>query len=584
MPLVRLSNRCVPEQLAIIPSVEDPEKIGSSLFESACYQNWETNLLTSKNQFVLLEIDHVGNSLYFKSITSASRLKNRIKKRNSILLVIILSFSSLLITTCSLNASAIGPIIFMQDTTASFGLGADSQRPLLAEQVTDSSALVGKNIDTIIIKLMKEKSPMGTVQVGVFNSDLSIKKLFGTIDTSSLNRTYKDSTFSLGNGQTYQIHAGDRLGIKFSGGAGESHVSIMTDQIGTFDGKNSYLTYFADCTSCNTPKSQWWDQTTKDLFMTLQGPDTSSDSTNSTGNGGPPVTPTISPTISRSHSENPVPSLVKPSFGDVPGMVFQDGLTIDGKVYDLNNYNVNVLKNIEDVGKTVTIVVKHQVFWGTTYWEHVAIGMNFGENKEFEMSSANLILSDDKNDGAQLTDSVGYIKDYKATTITDSNFIYTTFTFTVGKPMPDTNILITAFDYYHRVNYIHVHGALQFGQDPVVLAAVKPEWIHEYGSLEAADEAVFIAGYYKPQILGHVSNPSQMFDNPSQGTIRWFFDEKNETLSRVIYDGSGGIIQSYVEPLENRYMIPMTERSYSGQHLELWSWQDYQELFQMVGH
>jgi hypothetical protein len=117
-----------------------------------------------------------------------------------------------------------------------------------------------------------------------------------------------------------------------------------------------------------------------------------------------------------------------------------------------------------------------------------------------------------------------------------------------------------------------------------VIPPVQPRWIHEYGSAEDADKAVWIAGYYKPKILGHISMPSQVFDNPGQGTIKWFFDEKDGTISRVIYDGSGGVLQSYTEPLEKLDVIPMKQKSYSGQHFELWSWQDYQIWYASLGH
>ena len=123
------------------------------------------------------------------------------------------------------------PMIYMQDTTASFGLSTHSGRQIHAEYVTGSSVLVGKQIDTIIIKLKKVGLPTGNVEIGIFNKDLSEKKIFATKDVSKIAKKYTDYTFSLSSpGQPYQIQTGDRIGIKYSGGDATNYVAIMTDQ------------------------------------------------------------------------------------------------------------------------------------------------------------------------------------------------------------------------------------------------------------------------------------------------------------------------------------------------------------------
>jgi hypothetical protein len=77
----------------------------------------------------------------------------------------------------------------MQDTTSSLGQNIWSGRPIQAEYVSPSSVLVGKQIDTIALKLKKAGSPTGDAEIGVFNSDLSVKKLFATKDVPSPSRT-----------------------------------------------------------------------------------------------------------------------------------------------------------------------------------------------------------------------------------------------------------------------------------------------------------------------------------------------------------------------------------------------------------
>jgi hypothetical protein len=156
------------------------------------------------------------------------------------------------------------PITHMSDITASSGWAIYSTRSILAEYVTPTSQLVGDNIDSITIKLKKSGAPTGTAEIGIFNTDLSVKKLFATKDVSTLTTGYLDYTFSLPSGQTYQIQSGDRIGIKFTGGDGTTNnISIMRDTTiaDPFDGTNSYLTYYT---------TTWLSATANDLYMILR--------------------------------------------------------------------------------------------------------------------------------------------------------------------------------------------------------------------------------------------------------------------------------------------------------------------------
>jgi hypothetical protein len=153
-------------------------------------------------------------------------------------------------------------LIPMNDTTASFGLKTYSAVPIQAEYVTPTSFLLGKSIDTIVVDLKKTGLPSGPVQVGVFNSDASVKQLFGNIDASAIGSTgYAQYSFSLPVSHTYKIQSGDRIGIKFTGGDTSNLVGIMTDQNNMFDGINSYL---------NSYIKAWNSYTGKDLTMTLR--------------------------------------------------------------------------------------------------------------------------------------------------------------------------------------------------------------------------------------------------------------------------------------------------------------------------
>ncbi len=164
--------------------------------------------------------------------------------------------------TLQVNSSS-GPIIHMSDTTFGTAQSVHLGRQIHAEYVSPSSQLVGDNIDTIIIKIKKGGLPTGTAQIGVFDVNLEVKKLFGTIDVSTLTTSSTDHSFSLPLGQKYEIQPEDRIGIKFTGGDAANFVAITRDidPQDPFDGINSYHTYYT---------TTWVPFIDRDLYMILQ--------------------------------------------------------------------------------------------------------------------------------------------------------------------------------------------------------------------------------------------------------------------------------------------------------------------------
>jgi hypothetical protein len=153
------------------------------------------------------------------------------------------------------------PIYYMQDNAITDGYGTFSSRQINAEYANPTSSLVGKNIDTIILELKKVGSPTGTAIIGVFNTDLSVKVPFASVNVSTLGTSYSAHTFSLPSGQTYTIQSGDRIGIKYTGGDGSNFVAVTADRKNGFDGTNSYYAFYG---------TTWGSLTGYDLTMTLE--------------------------------------------------------------------------------------------------------------------------------------------------------------------------------------------------------------------------------------------------------------------------------------------------------------------------
>ena len=156
------------------------------------------------------------------------------------------------------------PIVHMSDTTTSSGSLVYSGRQLNAELVKAGSALVGKQIDSITARLQKIGSPPGTFTVGVYDSNLQLKKAFGIASASVLPSAFADMEFKLENNELYTIQQDDRIGIFYNGGSADAGISVMVDRnlADPFDGTNSQRVRY---------ESGWlYYDTGEDLYMMLK--------------------------------------------------------------------------------------------------------------------------------------------------------------------------------------------------------------------------------------------------------------------------------------------------------------------------
>jgi hypothetical protein len=154
--------------------------------------------------------------------------------------------------------------VHMENTSTSWGSLLHPGRQINAEYAASGSQLVGDEIDSITLQLLKWGSPTGTAQVGVFNEDLTVKKLFGTIDVATISASYQDYEFKLAGDELYTIQAGDRIGIKYSGGNSSNGVYVMIDRDieSSFDGMNSQRIRY---------ESGWlYYDTGEDMYMILK--------------------------------------------------------------------------------------------------------------------------------------------------------------------------------------------------------------------------------------------------------------------------------------------------------------------------
>jgi hypothetical protein len=144
------------------------------------------------------------------------------------------------------------PVVHMEDRTESYGvpIHPDSNHQIAAEWIKSSSVLVGKQIDSVTLKLQRIDFPTGLAQVVVLDVDKNIKHSFGNILAgagagstyhSDIPTTMTEIEFT--SDELYTIQADDRIGIIWGGGSGNSgSISVMMDKVtsdSVFDGTNT---------------------------------------------------------------------------------------------------------------------------------------------------------------------------------------------------------------------------------------------------------------------------------------------------------------------------------------------------------
>lgn len=147
-------------------------------------------------------------------------------------------------------------------TVTGVALYGSTTRHLVAEHVNTTSVLVGKNINVIKVKLQGLGAPPGFFQVGVFDVNQNVKRLFANVSASTLVTTgYRVYTFTTGS--NYTIAPDDYIGVFYNttGSDSTNNISVMRDNYTGFDGANSQYQYY---------DTKWKQDVKWDVYMLLQ--------------------------------------------------------------------------------------------------------------------------------------------------------------------------------------------------------------------------------------------------------------------------------------------------------------------------
>lgn len=118
-------------------------------------------------------------------------------------------------------------------------------RIFYGQEFAAGPALISKVVDCATVELRKHGAPSGQVEIGFFDSNMNLMRLFGTIPANSLTTGYKDYEFCLpSTNEGYVIQEHDILAVSYKGGDALNRVDVRRSNIGAgpdYGGLASYL-------------------------------------------------------------------------------------------------------------------------------------------------------------------------------------------------------------------------------------------------------------------------------------------------------------------------------------------------------
>jgi Tol biopolymer transport system component len=121
-------------------------------------------------------------------------------------------------------------------------------RTFYGEQFSPNAAIINKVVDCATVELRRHDLPTGNAEIGFYDSNMNLVKLFGTKNVSTLTTGYKAYEFCLPDSDNaHQIQENQILAVKYDGGDSINRIDVRRSNIGAgpdYDGLASYHVNF----------------------------------------------------------------------------------------------------------------------------------------------------------------------------------------------------------------------------------------------------------------------------------------------------------------------------------------------------
>lgn len=129
--------------------------------------------------------------------------------------------------TTSMNVTSGVGVITLRNGTSNFNIQGE-------HVVNTTSALYGKTINAIMVRLNKLGSPTGNIIIGVWDNNANLVYQFGTKDITQLT-TAQTNFWFINSTNTYTIAVNDTIGVQYNHGDASNNLVMVTDSANPFD-------------------------------------------------------------------------------------------------------------------------------------------------------------------------------------------------------------------------------------------------------------------------------------------------------------------------------------------------------------
>ncbi len=243
-----------------------------------------------------------------------------------------------------------------------------------------------------------------------------------------------------------------------------------------------------------------------------------------------------------------------PSFGGNTNH-YDDGLTLtfgdnDKQTFDASKYNQELPKQVMVAGMPVNMTFKTYESYNKNGVIHMGLYIiPRGQDMITSNSLASIIW--EKGKDTEVIDPNHIISNSSASSTTNGKFQYTQFSFTPKKSYDKMSFLVKAWNDHLYSTDIRFHDAITTPEQLVNL----PDGVIKYDSFAALSAAIQQDGFSKPQILSHIHDTSTVFGS-APGNVYWVYDTRDHTVTLVLEDGNGKVIDMKLEALVAQQVSP----------------------------
>jgi len=152
---------------------------------------------------------------------------------------------------------------------------------------------------------------------------------------------------------------------------------------------------------------------------------------------------------------------------------YNNGLSINGAVFDISKYTTTIKTQTLYVGIPSDITVKIYNHDGAQFVQHGILFLNL-KGTDPQSYQTNTYIEWDKQSGSSKSDPNGLLKSGTVTTKSNGNFMYLTFHINPAKTLDTSHIIVRTWDLNHSNGQVIVLNAIKIVYTPQGFGRTNP--------------------------------------------------------------------------------------------------------------